>query len=100
MSGSSRSDLETIGDRLEQAEAILAYEGALSRRLFAVRKLLSGFDSAVLPTRGMRKRWIGVLETILKLDHQAATAAEVADVVRQIQNLRRAVRAHEADISS
>ena len=98
MSGPSRTDLEKIGDRLEQVEAILAYEGALTRRLIAVRELLS--HSAALPTRGMRKRWIAILETMLKLDANVATAAQVADLLRQIESLRRAVRAHEADIGT
>ena len=77
MSGPSRTDLEKIGDRLEQVEAILAYEGALTRRLIAVRVLLSHSDSAALPTASMRKRWIGILESMLKLDAKVATAAEV-----------------------
>jgi hypothetical protein len=98
VSGPSRTDLEKIGDRLEQVEAILAYEGALTRRLIAVRELLGHSDSAALPTRSMRKRWIDLLETMLKLDANVATAGDVANLLRQIENLRRAVRGHEADI--
>ena len=100
MSGPSRTALEKIGDRLEQVEAILAYEGALTRRLIGVRELLSRSDSAALPTRGMRKRWIDILETMLKLDANVATTAQGADLLRQIESLRRAVRAHEADIGT
>ena len=98
MNGPSRTDLEKIGDRLEQVEAILAYEGALSRRLIAVRELLRLSDSATLPTRSMRERWIDILETMLKLDAKVATAAEAADLLLQVEGLRRAVRAHEAKI--
>ena len=76
MNGPSRTDLEMIGDRLEQAEAILAYEGMLTRRLIAVRELLSQSDTASLPTLSMRKRWIDILETMLKLDANVAVAAE------------------------
>ena len=99
MSDRSLSDLERIGDRLEQVEAILAYEGALTRRLIAVRELLSLSDSAALPS-SMRKRWIDILETMLKLDAEDASAADVAELLRQIKSLRRAVRAHEAAIGS
>ena len=100
MNGPSRTDLEMIGDRLEQAEAILAYEGTLTRRLIAVRELLSLSDSGTLPTRAMRKHWTDILETMLKLDAHVAAAADVADVLRQVEALRRTVRAHEADIGS
>ena len=98
MSGPSRSDLEKIGDRLEQVEAILAYVGPLHRRLIAVRSLLNVSGSAVLPTRGMRKRWTDMLETMLRLDAKVATPAEGAELLRQVESLRRAVRAHEANI--
>ena len=100
MSDRPRSELEQIGDRLEQVEAILVYEGALHRRLIAARSLLNLSGSALLPTRSMRKQWIEMLETMLKLDAKAATVAEVADLLRQVEILRRAVRAHEADIGS
>ena len=100
MSNRPRSELEKIGDRLEQVEAILAYVGPLHRRLVAVRSLLSPSGSAILPTRSMRKRWTDILETMLKLDAKVATPAEVADLLRQVEHLRRAVRAHEADIVS
>ena len=98
MSDQPRSDLERIGDRLEQVEAILAYEGALHRRLIAARSLLNVSARAALPTRSMRKQWTDMLETMLKLDAKFATAAEAADLLRQVEALRRAVRAHEADI--
>jgi len=100
VSGRPRSDLELIGDRLEQVEAILAYEGALHRRLIAVRSPLNLSGSAVLPTRSMRKRWTDLLETMLRLDAKVATPAAAAELLRQIEGLRRAVRAHEADIGS
>ena len=95
-----RSDLERISDRLEQVEAILAYEGALHRRLLAVRSLLSGFSSTVFPTHDMRKHWIDILETMLRLDAKVATVAEAAELLQHVERLRRAVRAHEADIGS
>ena len=98
MSGHQRTDLEKIGDRLEQVEAILAYDGALPRRLIAVRSLLNLSGNAALPTRAMRKDWTELLEMMLKLDAKAATPAEVADLLREVERLRRAVRAHEADI--
>ena len=98
MNGPSRTDFEMIGDRLEQVEAILAYEGVLTRRMIAVRELLSHYDGAALPTLSMRKRWIDILETMLKLDANVATAAEAADLLQQVERLRRAVRAHQADI--
>jgi hypothetical protein len=100
MSGWPRSDLEQIGDRLEQVEAILAYEGPLHRRLIAVRSLLNLSGSAVLPTRSMRKRWTDMLETMLRLDAKVAAPAEAAELLRQVESLRRAVRAHEVDIGS
>jgi hypothetical protein len=100
VSSQPRSDLELIGDRLEQVEAILTYEGALHRRLLAVRSLLNLSGSAVLPTRSMRKRWTDMLETMLRLDAKAATPAEAEELLRQVESLRRAVRAHEADIGS
>jgi hypothetical protein len=94
-----RSHLEQIGDKLEQAEAILAYNGGSSHRLAAVRALLSPLGSAVMPSLSMRKRWVGIVETMLRLKHDMATADEVADLSRQIVDLRRAVRAHEVHIS-
>ena len=100
MSDWPRSELENIGDRLEQVEAILAYEGPLHRRLIAVRSLLNLSARAALPTRAMRKDWTELLETMLKLDAKVATPAEAADLLRQVEMLRRAVRAHEADIGS
>ena len=99
MSDLPRSDLEVIGDRLEQAEAILAYEGALGRRLTAVRSLLSHSGGAALPTRSMRKQWTEILETMLKLDAKVATPGEAAELLRQVESLRRAVRAHEGHIA-
>ena len=96
--GFPRSELEQIGDRLRQAEAILAYEGALTRRLIAVRELLSRSDSTALPSPNTRKLWADILETMLRLDMMVPAAGEVADLLRQIESLRRAVRAHEADI--
>ena len=95
MTGIPRSELEQIGDRLEQAEAILAYEGALPRRLSAVRSMLSQYNSGALPTSSMRKRWTEILETMLKLDAKFASAAEAAELLQRIKDLRKAVRAHE-----
>src|SRR5689334_1227248 len=100
VNGPSRTDLERIGDRLEQVEAILAYEGALTRRLIGVRELLSHSDSAALPTRSMRNRWADILETMSKLDAKVASAADVADLLREIETFRRAVRAYETSIGS
>lgn len=94
-----RSDLEKIGDKLEQAEAILAYEGGTFHRLAAVRALLRTLNSTVMPTLSMRKQWVGIVETTLRLKHDMATADEVVDLSRQIADLRRAIRAYEADIS-
>lgn len=95
-----RSDLEKIGDRLEQAEAILAYEGTTAHRLSAVRALLSPLGSTVMPTRSTRKQWVGIVETMLQLKHDTATADEAGDLSRQIADLRRAIHAHQADIIS
>ena len=94
-----RSDFEKTGDRLEQAEAILVYEGAAAHRLVAARALLSTLSSTVMPTLSTRKQWVGIVETMLRLKHDIATADEVMDLSRQIADLRRAIRAHEADIS-
>jgi hypothetical protein len=92
------SDIKRIGDRLEQVDAILACEGGLHRPLSAVRSLLSGFSGTAFPTHDMRRRWIDMLETMLRLDAKVATVAEAADLLRHVEQLRRAVRAHEADI--
>ncbi len=94
-----RSDLEKMGDRLEQAEAILAYDGASSHRLAAVRALLRTLSSTVMPTPSMRKQWVAIAETMLLLKQDMATTVEVADLSRQIATLRQAIRAHEVDIS-
>jgi len=61
---------------------------------------LNHSGSAVLPAYSMRKRWTDMLETMLRLDANVATPAEAADLLRQVESPRRAVRAHEADIGS
>ena len=95
-----RSDLEKIGDRLEQVEAILVHQGVLSIRLIAARKLLSPLDSTILPTRSMRKLLISILETMLRLNGETATGADLAGLLREIEDLRRAVQTRQADVTS
>ena len=53
-----------------------------------------------MPAYSMRKRWTDMLETMLRLDANVATPAEAADLLRQVESPRRAVRDHEADIGS
>ena len=57
-----RSHLEKIGDKLEQSEAILAYEGVTFHRIAAVRALLRALRSTVMPTLSMRKQWVSIAE--------------------------------------
>jgi len=56
-----RTDLDEIGDRPEKNEAILAYEGAGSRRLIAVRTLLQEYKADYMPTR-VREKWVAIIE--------------------------------------
>ena len=98
VSDPSRSDLEEIGDRLEQVEAILAYAGAGSRRLIAVRALLQDYKAENMPTRGIREKWVAIIEAMLKLD-RSATDDQLRDLRRQVADLRGAVHAYQSNLS-
>ena len=98
MSDLSRSDLDEIGERLEQVEAILAYAGAGSRRLIAVRALLQDYKAENMPTSGMRQKWVAIVEAMLKLDN-SATDDQLRDLCRHIADLRGAVHAYQSHLS-
>ena len=97
VSDPSRFDLEEIGDRLEQVEAILAYAGAGSRRLIAVRVLLQDYKLENMPTRGLREKWLAIIEAMLKLD-SSATDDQLGDLRQQIADLRGAVHAYQSKV--
>ena len=98
MSDPSRSDIDEIGDRLEQVDAILVYAGAGSRRLIAVRVLLQDYKAENMPTRGMREKWVAIIGAMLKLD-RSATDDQLEDLRRQIADLRGMVHAYQSNLS-
>ena len=99
VSDPSRSDLEAIHDRLEQVEAILAYAGAGSRRLVAVRALLQDYKAENMPTRDARERWVAIIEAVLKLD-RGATDDHLRDLCRQVADLRGMIHAYRSNLPS
>src|SRR5262249_40130065 len=94
----SRSNLEEIGDRLEQVEAILAYAGAGSRRLGAARELLQAYKPETMPTRGRGETWVATIEAMLKLD-RSPTDDQLRDLGRQIASLRGALHRYLSTFS-
>ena len=90
-----QSALETIDDRLENAEAILAYDGFAKHRLSGVRTLLRALHSRDLSTSNMRKQWTGIVEAMLRLSDSTATVDQVRRLHDQIAQLRDGIRRHQ-----
>src|SRR5262249_3930889 len=91
-----RADLQKITDKLAQAEAILAYKGATTRRVMGVRTLLRALQASDMPTAAARSLWVQILETMLRLTDDTITVDEVRDLAHRIGELRKAILAHLA----
>jgi hypothetical protein len=91
-------DTSDLAGRLEQAEALLAYEGGAVPRLAAVRSLLSLVSGASMPERRMRPRWSEIARLLLKLDDETVTKEEIRDLRRRVGALLVAVRNHRPEM--
>jgi hypothetical protein len=92
----------TIGEtyRLRMLEDGTFIEHFNSRAVAVEMPLVKfgAFSSENMPTRGMRKLWIAVVETMLKIENSTATPDQVWALRQQIGQLRKAIRDHEAGI--
>jgi hypothetical protein len=86
-----RVDLDKIAEKLEQADAILAFSNGSETGFTAARILLGAFRSADIPTGGGRALWGQITETMARLGGGAATAHDVHVLGLQIRQLRKAV---------
>ncbi len=86
-----RADLERIAEKLEQADAILAFSNGSETGFTAARILLGAFRSADIPTGGARALWGQITETMARLGGGAATAHDLHVLGLQIRQLRKAV---------
>jgi hypothetical protein len=84
-------DLEKIAEKLEQADAILAFSNGSETGFAAARVLLSVFGVADIPTGGTRALWVQITETMARLGGGAATAHDLHALGLQIRQLRKAV---------
>ena len=91
-------DTSDLAERLEQAEALLAYEGGAVLRLAAVRALLSLVSAASMPDRRMRPLWTGITRMLLRLDDATVTKEDIRDLRQRVGELLVAVRNHRGEV--
>jgi len=91
-------DTSDLAERLEQAEALLAYEGGAVLRLAAVRSLLSLVTAASMPDRRLRPHWTGITRMLLRLEDATVTKEDVRELHQRVGALLIALRNHRAGV--
>ena len=85
------NDLEKIAEKLEQADAILAFSSGSEPGFTAARALLSAVRTADMPAGGTRVLWVQIVETMLRLGDGTATSQDLHALGLQIRQLRKAI---------